>query len=210
MRILVVDDHTIIRRGLLNLIALEHPLANATACANIRDAHEALTLSDHDVMILDLWLTDGNAFDHIRNWRHMSPGTRILVYSMAPTHLFAHRVMAMGCSGFVSKQSSEEEFSEALKAVCDGGTHFSAAIRQRAASITSESEMVSPFKLLSDRELSVLRDLLAGHGIKEISQRLNLSPSTVATYKTRMMEKVGVTNDSELRLAASLDGFIVT
>jgi len=117
---------------------------------------------------------------------------------MAATHLYAARAMALGCSGFIQQDEPEIRLTEALNQILlmDGKA---VPLKQAPAPTDGHDSATSPFQQLSDRELLVMQDLLDDHGIKEISQRMDLSPSTVATYKSRLFAKMGVSSVMELR-----------
>lgn len=201
MNVLIADDHTIIRRGVKNLIEFHIPSAATQVARSIAEVDDFLAKKGADLLILDLLLTDGNAFDRIPAWISAYPQTRILVYSQCSAHLYAARLLALGCSGFVSKEESEERLLEAIRQVNAGGTVAMPSLSQSKAGADGPN-----FDKLSDREVRVMEEVLRGVSIKDISQRLAISPSTVATYKARLFDKLGVTSELELRRLAEIYG----
>lgn len=207
MHVLVADEHTIARKGLRDLLIQHYSGVTVSECTSIRGTAATLASRTTDLVILDLLLSDGNAFDHLASWHAGHASTRFLIYSVLPEHLFAQRVVALGCSGFLPKAASEEELLSAVDHVMSGGIHMRHAPVTGGRSKLPFESTASPFTRLSDRELRVLQELLAGTSIKDIARQLLLSPSTVATYKARVYDKLGVANEMELRRAAEINGF---
>ena len=114
MHVLIVDDHTIIRRGIRNLLTQRYPDVRVSDAGSIRETRKILNSEQPCLMILDLLLSDGNAMDHLDEWRELRPGTKVLVYSMTSEMLYARRVIGLGCSGFLSKDTPEEELIKAI------------------------------------------------------------------------------------------------
>jgi DNA-binding NarL/FixJ family response regulator len=206
MHILIVDDHTIIRRGIRNLLTQHYPAVRVTDVASIREVHRTLKEEAPCLMIVDLLLTDGNALDHLAEWRSLRPDTKVLVYSMTSEMLYARRVIALGCQGFLSKDTAEEELITAINTIHGGQVYLSDRMAPFYTNGRS-SELADPFTALSDREMRVAQDIVSGFGVKEIAQRLNISPSTVATYKSRLFDKLGVSTELELQRLAEIHRF---
>lgn len=205
--ILILDDHAIIRRGLRNLLTLRHPGLTVEDVATLRGLFAHLkTSSPPDLLVLDLQLSDGNAMEHIGELRNGYPQMRMLVYSMSPERIYAQRVLAMGCSGYLSKEAVEEEVVNAIRKVLSGGTYVSMETRMRALN-HGDTRNISPFDRLSKQELLVLDYILSGLGVKEMGLRMGLSMSTVATYKARLFEKLDVINALELQTLANAHGY---
>jgi DNA-binding NarL/FixJ family response regulator len=201
-RFLIVDDHTIIRRGLRNLLLAQYPGCTVHEAGSWREFELALELSLPDLVLLDLQLGDRHAMDGLGALRDLYPGLRILVFSMSPEHIYAERALAMGCHGYLTKESSEQEVLRAVQDVIHGGVYMSHSTEMRMLDRemdVSARAAISPFDLLSDRELRVMEEVLAGAGVKEIAARMDLGPSTVATYKARLFNKLGVTNLVQLQ-----------
>jgi DNA-binding NarL/FixJ family response regulator len=130
---------------------------------------------------------------------------RVLVYSMRSEKIYAQRVLALGGVGFLSKESSEEEVVRAIRRVLQGMEYLSPSTELRIMDKGLDpASMADPFSLLSDREIEVMEDLLQGLGVKEISVRFGVQPTTIATYKSRLFEKLGVTNLLELQSLVAL------
>lgn len=207
MHILIVDDHTIIRRGIRNLLTQHYPTVHLTDVASIREVRSFLEKEQPCLMIVDLLLTDGNALDHLEEWRAMQPGMKILVYSMTSEMLYARRVIGLGCSGFLSKDTPEEDLIKAITVIHGGAVYVSDKLAPYFKDGRFMEDSADPFQLLSDREMRVAQDIVSGFGVKEIAMRLNISPSTVATYKSRLFDKLGVNTELELQRLAEIHRF---
>lgn len=205
-RILILDDHVIIRRGLRNLLMLKMSGATVEDVSTLHDVwHRLKHGHGYDLMILDLQLADGNAMEHIEALRTEHPTIRLLVYSMNPERLYTQRVLAMGCAGYLNKESSEEEVMRAIGKVLSGQVYRNPESVLRNIGVGDPS--LSPFDRLSKRELLVLDQILDGYGVTEIAQRMELGLSTVATYKARLFEKLDVTNVLELQTLVNAHGY---
>ncbi|MBL7954348.1 MAG: response regulator transcription factor [Flavobacteriales bacterium] len=206
-RILILDDHVIIRRGLRNLITLKLPYLVVHDVATIRGLLALLSVEGPPtLLILDLQLSDGNAMEHIEDIRRAYPGMRILVYSMNPERLYAQRVIALGCAGYLNKEAPEDEVIKAIRHVLDGKVYIGHGLEMQSLDRGGTHER-SPFERLSKQELLVLDHILAGLGVKEISQRMGIGISTAATYKARLFEKLDVQNALELQTLVNAHGY---
>jgi two-component system, NarL family, invasion response regulator UvrY len=206
-RILILDDHVIIRRGLRNLITMKLPYVVVQDVATIRGLLALLSVEGPpNMLILDLQLSDGNAMEHIEEIRRGYPGMRILVYSMNPERLYAQRVLALGCAGYLNKEAPEDEVIRAIRLVLDGRTYIGHELEMQSLDRQGNTDR-SPFERLSKQELLVLDHILAGLGVKEISQRMGIGISTAATYKARLFEKLDVQNSLELQTLVNAHGY---
>ncbi len=198
---LIADDHVIVRRGLRNLLYDQYHASDITEVATCKELLAVLDTKGFTLLLLDLQLTDGSTLDYLERICTEHPEMKVLVYTMRSEEVYAQRVLALGGAGYLSKESSEEEVVRAIRQVLQGKEYVSTSIEDHLQE-KDESGKSNPLHLLSDRELSVMDDLLAGLGVKEISLRLGLQPSTVATYKARLFDKLGVTNLLDLQRLA--------
>lgn len=204
-RILVADDHVIIRRGMRDLLN-DHlrpcEVHEAGSCAQLL---EQLPRRTFHLLMLDLQLGDGSALDLIEGIHREHPATRVLVYSMGAERIYAQRVLRMGCAGYLSKESGEEEVLRAVRTVLHGREYRSHELELRLLRPSGSAQVgppLDPFTTLSDREVLVMEELLTGAGVKDIAERLGLQPTTVATYKARLFDKLGASNLLDLKRIA--------
>ncbi len=188
----------IVRRGLQNLIHDQFRSSIIREAASIKELLQILEEWVPDLLILDLQMTDGSALDHLERICKQHPEMRVLVYSMRSEAVYAQRVMALGSVGYLSKESSEDEVVRAIRRVLQGLEYMSR--RTEMQIMEKDPDVIrDPFSQLSDREIAVMEDLLEGKGVKEISARLGVQPTTVATYKARLFDKLGVSNLIDLQ-----------
>jgi DNA-binding NarL/FixJ family response regulator len=197
-KFLIADDHMIVRRGLLNLIQDQFRASAIREVATLKDLDTTLREWVPDLLILDLQMTDGSALDHLERICKANPEMKVLIYSMRSEAVYAQRVMMLGSVGYLSKESSEEEVVRAIRRVLQGFEYMSPRAEMHQHD-RGPVQVRDPFAQLSDREIAVMEDLLEGKGVKEISMRLGVQPTTVATYKARLFDKLGVSNIIDLQ-----------
>lgn len=206
-RILVVDDHALVRRGLIELL---QRLPDGVQFGEAGTAAEALALAlgeRWDVVLLDLGLPDRHGLDVLRELHTARPQLPVLILTMFPEDQLALRVLEIGASGYLTKESAPEELLLALKRVLGGHKYLSPAMSQAIADGLGGPPPV-PHEQLSDRELEVLRLLAAGRPITAISRQLGLSPKTVTTYRARLLHKLGMKSNAELTFYATQHGLV--
>jgi DNA-binding NarL/FixJ family response regulator len=194
IRVLIAEDHKIVRDGLKRILAANTDLQVAGEAA---DGDEALALvrsNDYDVAMLDLSMPGLSGIDLIKRLKLEKPKLRILVLSMHGERQYAARALKAGASGYLNKDSAAELLLSAIRKIAAGGVHIGEAA---AASLLRSNEKL-PHEALSDREFEVLRLLVEGLGPTEIAARLHLSVKTVSTHKTRILEKLNVGSTAEL------------
>ena len=165
-----------------------------------RNAQEALDLvwkQEWDVVVLDITMPGRSGLDALREIKKSKPRLPVLVLSMHPENQFAVRVLKAGASGYMTKESAPEELVDAVKKVFAGGRYVSAALGETLAASLSNSQR-APQEKLSDREFQVLRLIASGKMATEIAKELSLSVKTISTYRTRILEKMGMKNNAEL------------
>ena len=191
-RIVLADDHKIVRDGLRRILAA----SDLEVAAEAADGDELLKLvkaTDYDVAVVDMSMPGLSGLALIKRLKSEKPRLRILVLSMHGESQYAARALKAGASGYLNKDSAAEQLVGALKKIAAGGVHIGEAA---AASLVAAEK--SPHEALSDREFEVLRLLVDGLGPTEIGGRLHLSVKTVSTHKTRILEKLNLGSTAEL------------
>jgi two-component system, NarL family, invasion response regulator UvrY len=194
IRVLLVDDHSIVRDGLKRILAATTDLAVAGEAASGEAALALVKANDYDVAMLDMSMPGLSGIDLIKRLKLEKPKLRILVLSMHREQQYAARALKAGAAGYLNKDSASEQLLGALRKVAAGGVH----IGEAAAAALLQSGDQPPHESLSDREFEVLRLLVDGLGPTDIGERLHLSVKTVSTHKTRILEKLNVTSTAEL------------
>lgn len=196
IRILIADDHSIVRSGLRQILATEHDLQ---VCAEAGQGNEVLgTLrrTAIDVLIMDLSMPGISGLDLIRRVHADAPEVRILVLSMHNEPQLVSRALRTGAAGYVTKDSDPTILISALRKVAAGGRYIDPALVD--AMVFGTVDDAPPHEILSDREYEVLRCLCRGLSLAEISEKLHISAKTVGTHKARLMQKLVIDNNAEL------------
>jgi DNA-binding NarL/FixJ family response regulator len=198
-RIIIADDHDIVRNGLELIISREKDLEISATASSFEELLERLAEdSDADLLILDLNLGDRNGLGTIRELREAFPRLPILVLSMYPEELYALQSIKAGAAGYLNKRAISGELVAAIRKVLGGGKYISEAVEEEMLYGTQLEEEKSARETLSERELQVLSLLAAGRGTGEIAKALSISPKTVSTYRARMLEKLSLENTAQL------------
>jgi DNA-binding NarL/FixJ family response regulator len=198
IRVIIADDHTIVREGLKQLLLAAGRFEIA---GEARDGHEVLKLvreKDFDVLLLDLSMPGKSGMELIKQVKSERPRLRILVLSMHQEHQYAVRAIKAGASGYLTKDSASTQLVTAIEKVAGGGAFISAEVAEQLALGAMPHTEGPPHASLSDREYQIFQMLVAGQAVSEIAAALNLSVKTVSTHKARLMEKMGMENQAEL------------
>ena len=193
IRVLIADDHKIVRDGLKGILAATADIEVAAEAAGGDEALALVRANDYDVALIDMSMPGLSGIDLVKRLRAEKPKLRLLVLSMHAEHQYAARALKAGTAGYLTKDSASEQLLGAIRKVAAGGVHISEAA---AASLVSQQK--APHQALSDREFEVMRLLVEGLGPTEIGERLHLSVKTVSTHKTRIFEKLNLGSTAEL------------
>jgi two-component system, NarL family, invasion response regulator UvrY len=195
---LIVDDHALICRGLRELLSVEFPEAEILEA---KDSSEAvLILQDRAfaLTLLDINLPGRSGFELLQDARRLQPQMPVLIISAYQEAEFAVRAFKLGAAGYISKQSASDELLQAVKKCLVGGKYVTASIAEALAAALGSEISQSPHEALSHRELQVLQWIATGKTLKDIAAELSLSEKTVATYRRRITEKMGISSNIEL------------
>ncbi|HWY76202.1 MAG TPA: response regulator transcription factor [Verrucomicrobiae bacterium] len=198
MKILIADDHAVVRHGLKQILADEFKRAVFGEARNAQEALNHIWKSPWDVVVLDITMPGRSGLEVLREIRKSRPKLPVLVLSMHPENQFAVRVLKRGANGYMTKESAPEELVGAIKKVLAGGRYVSPDLAEKLASYVSIDSQKTPQELLSDREFQVLRLIASGKIVSEIGKELSLSVKTISTYRARILEKMGMKNNAEL------------
>ncbi|MCX8534638.1 response regulator [Chryseobacterium luquanense] len=199
VRIVVADDHGIVRMGLIQTIKRLRPSAIISEVEDYKSLFKAILKEELDLAIMDVNMPNGSVQEAIDYIKIHQPNLRILIFSSQDEELYAMRYLKMGAGGYLSKQSSNAVIETALTAMLSNGRYISDEVKEAMflESLNGTTKN-SPFEALSDRELQIANKLAEGLPLKEISNQLNLHPSTISTYKIRLFEKLKVRSLPEL------------
>ena len=198
MRILLVDDHEIVRRGLKQLLAEEFPKAVFGEANRVPQARELVVQKEWNLIVLDINLPGGSGLELLAEVKRLRPRAAVLMLSSYPEEEFAVRSFKLGAAGYLTKSSVADEMLTAVKKVLAGGKYVSAALAEKLATELGKTLQQVPHETLSPRELEVLRLVATGKTIKEIAAVFSLSEKTIATYRARLAEKLRLSTNVEL------------
>lgn len=198
IRIVVADDHTIVREGLKQLLSAAPDLSVVGEAQDGREVMERVRQMEFDLLLLDMSMPGKSGIELIRQVHAEKPRLRILVLSMHEEEQYAVRAIKAGAAGYLTKESASAQLVSAIRRVASGGAFISAAVAEQLALGAMPDADGPPHRALSDREFQVLRMIAAGRTITEIADQLSLSVKTVSTHKSRMMQKMGIGNQAEL------------
>lgn len=198
IRVLIADDHAILRRGLKEILMRELDSVTWGEAENGQQVLDQVQNHDWDLLILDITMPGRGGLDVLKNLRALRPKLPVLVLSMHPEDQYGKRVLKAGASGYMNKESAPEELIEAVRKLLGGGRYVSPALAETLASDLSQDAGRPPHESLSDREFEVLRKLASGKTVSQIAEDLHLSVPTVSTYRARLLEKMGMSTTAEL------------
>jgi len=188
----------VVRHGLKQILADEFKRAVFGEARNAQEALDLVWKENWDIAILDVTMPGRSGLDVLREIKKSKPRLPVLVLSMHPENQFAVRVLKRGASGYMTKESAPVELVGAVKKVMAGGRYVSPALAEKLATYLSSDSQKPAQELLSDREFQVLRLIASGKIVSEIARELSLSVKTISTYRSRVLEKMGLRNNAEL------------
>jgi DNA-binding NarL/FixJ family response regulator len=198
MRILIADDHAVVRRGLKQILAEAFKRSVFGEATNSQEALDSVSKEPWDVVILDLTMPGRSGLDILKEIKRERPKLPVIILSMHPEDQFAIRLLKAGASGYMTKESAPEELVGAVKKAVAGGRYVSLALAEKLASLIVHDPHAAPHESLSDREFHILRMIASGKAVGVIARDLSLSVKTVSTYRARLLEKMSMSNNSEL------------
>lgn len=198
IRILIADDHAIVRKGLKQLLVEEYPSADIVETSDAESLINKVIQDKWDVVICDLSMPGRSGLDALRQIKQTSPALPVLIMSMHPEDQYALRVLKAGASGYLGKDSIHEELVQAIQTVLLGKKFITPSIAEKLAEAFDTDTSQQSHELLSDREFDVFKLLAAGKSVSEIASQLSLSVTTVSTYRARIMEKMKMKSNADL------------
>ena len=198
LRILIADDHPVVRRGLRQIVADSRDMAVVDEATNGWEVLSKVRVSDYDVVLLDIAMPGMDGLDVLTQLKHERPNLPVLMLSMYPEEQFAKRAIRAGASGYVTKESAPEELVGAIRKVSTGGKYVSSALAEKLALDLQRDGKQPPHEALSDREYQVMCLIASGKTVTGIAHELSLSVKTISTHRHRILEKMNLKNNAEL------------
>jgi DNA-binding NarL/FixJ family response regulator len=208
LKILLADDHAVVRQGVKQILA--EAFAQATF-GEAHNAHELLALvggERWDIVVLDLNMTDSNGLEALKQIKQAHAQLPVLILSMFPEDQYAVRTIRAGAAGYLNKESAPEELVLAIRKILHGGQYISPTVADELVQYARQEDDQPLYKHLSDREYQVLCLIASGKEVKEISSELGLSAKTISTYRARLLDKMNMKTNAELTYYAIHNGLV--
>ncbi len=197
IKILIADDHPIVREGLKQIISKADELEVAGEALNGMEVIQKVKDEEWDIVVLDIGMPGRDGLDVLKEIKEAKPELPVLILSMYPEEQVGLRTFKLGASGYMNKETAPKELVNAIRKICSGGKYISPALAEFLIS-GYESRTESPINILSNREFQVLRMIATGKDADEVAEELFISVKTVRTYRDRLLEKLKLKNDVEL------------
>ena len=198
LRILIADDHTVVRRGLRQILLDEFLAAHIVEVADADELFNQVLKNEWDVVITDISMPGRSGLDVLQQIRQHYPKLPVLILSVHPEDQYAIRVMRAGASGYLNKDSAPEELVKAVHRLLLGKKYITPSLAEKLAESLDQDAGRLPHESLSDREFEVLKLLAAGMAVGNIADKLSLSPTTVSTYRARILQKMNAGSNADL------------
>ena len=198
IRILIADDHQIVREGLKQILAETSDMAVVAEASNGQDVMIRLDKQTVDVVMLDISMPGRSGLDILKQLRSDYPKLPVLILSMYSEEQYAMRALRAGASGYLTKDSAPEELIDAIRKIFSGKKYVSASLAEKLAVYLDEGQEKPLHQALSDREYQVMCMIASGKAVKEIASNLNLSVKTISTYRSRILDKMRMKSNASL------------
>jgi DNA-binding NarL/FixJ family response regulator len=208
IKVLIADDHTIVREGLKQIVNETCDIAVADEARNGQEVLDKINKQQFDVIVLDISMPGLNGIEILKQIRSHNAKLPVLILSIYPEEQYAVRVLRAGASGYMTKESAPDELINAIRTVSLGGKYITHSIAEKLALAIEENTHVTLHEILSDREFQVLKLIASGNTVKKIAAQLCLSEKTISTYRSRILEKMKMKNTAELMHYAIQHGLI--
>ncbi len=198
LKVLIADDHEIVRRGLKHILQEEFPFALIEEAFDTDSLVNKALANEWSIIVSDLAMPGGGGIDALLRIRQKTPATPVLILSNYPEEQYALRVMKAGASGYLNKDAAPEELIIAVQRLLSGRHYITTEVEERLAGSPNRHAEFSPHELLSEREFDVLILIASGKSITAIAEQLSLRVTTVSTYRARILSKMNARNNAEL------------
>lgn len=198
MNIAITDDHDIVREGLKKILTKHEDFKIVAEASSVKELEELLEEKEIEFILMDISLPDKSGLDSVKEIKSRYPDIKILIFSIYPEEKFAKRAINMGADGYLSKNAKPSEIVDAIRKIEKGGKYLKTEFIEELFLQPNKPGINMPYEMLSNREFEVLRLLAKGNKISEIAELLSLSVNTIASYKTRIQNKLNIKSTAEL------------
>ncbi|HEY1115197.1 MAG TPA: response regulator transcription factor [Chitinophagaceae bacterium] len=196
-RFIIADDHSIVRRGIREIIQDAYPEARIEEAGDAETLLHLVSQQPPDLVITDLSMPGRSGLDAIQQIRQMHPRLPVIVLSMYPEDQYAVRALKSGASGYLNKETAPDELVNAVRQVLQGKKYITGAVAEKLYGLLTTGSQ-PPYQLLSDREFEVFKQIAGGKSISQIAEQLSLSATTISTYRARILEKLDLKTNADL------------
>lgn len=198
MKVLIADDHAVVRRGLKHILADEYKMLTVGEAENAQKALELACQQDWDVVVLDISMPGRNGLEALKELKQTRPKLPVLILTSHAEEQYAIRVLKAGAAGYMTKESAPEHLIEAIRKITGGGKYISPLVAEILASTIGVDFEKQPHENLSDREYQIMSLIASGKTVGEIAEELSLSVKTISTYRARVLEKMQMKTNAQL------------
>lgn len=198
LRIVIADDHAIVRKGLRQLLTEEYPSAEIAEAGDVESLIMLIIREKWDLVICDISMPGRSGLEALEQIKEIAPSLPVLMMSMHPEDQYALRVFKSGAAGFLSKDSVHEELLSAIAQIRNGRKFITPSVAEKLAGAIRLESMKEPHEYLSNREFDIFKMLASGKSVSKIAEQLSLSATTISTYRTRILDKMGMKTNADL------------
>ena len=198
IRIIIVDDHAVVRRGLKQILDETLDLVVADEASSGYELLDKARKNEYDVVLLDISMPGIDGLDTLKELKNIKPNLPVLIFTIYPEDQYAVRVLKAGASGYINKESEPEKLIDAIRKVSQGGKYISPYLAELLAFNLDVAGQMPLHEKLSDREFQVMCMIASGKKVKEIAEKLSLSINTINTYRNRILEKMDMSSNVEI------------
>ncbi|MFB3926126.1 MAG: response regulator [Syntrophales bacterium] len=198
IRVLIADDHPIVRQGLKQILAEEPDIGEFGEAKNSQEVMDLIRKNEWDIVILDITMPGRGGMDILKEIRNERPKLPVLILSIHPEDQYAVRALKAGAAGYMTKESAPDDLIKAIRKVLKGGKYISPSLAESLAFFLERNDRKEPHETLSDREYQVMCMIAAGKKVKDIAESLSLSVKTISTYRARILEKMRMKSNADL------------
>jgi two-component system, NarL family, invasion response regulator UvrY len=208
IRILIADDHAIVREGFKQILAETPDMVVAGEAANGHEVLDMVRKGDWDLVILDIAMPGKDGLETLKELKQQKPGLQVLILSIYPEEQYAVRLLRAGAAGYLTKESAPDELIAAIRKVSNRGKYVSASLAEKLAWLLEAGSEEPLHELLSDREYKVMLTIATGKTVSEIAEEMCLSIKTISTYRARALKKMGMKTNAEFSYYALKNGLL--
>jgi two-component system invasion response regulator UvrY len=198
IRVLIADDHAIVRRGMVEILREAPDIAVTGEVGTGRQVLQSVQAADYDVLVLDIAMPEGGGLEVLKQLQTLRPGLPVLMLSMYSEEQYAVRTLKAGAAGYLSKESVPDELIAAIRRIAGRGRYITQSLAEKLAMTLGNEPAAEPHETLSDREYQVMCLMATGRTATEIAGELSLSVKTISTYRTRLLQKLGLQSTAEV------------